>query len=209
MKKLLLGLALVFAFATVDAQNVRKLDHNYYLAGLPAKKIEYYAVKDRQKQENWCWAACIQTVLNYHGLNVSQEQIVDRSYGRLVDAPGGPYEMMRSLNGVIQTGDDYKLVTAEFNSTNANEIRDHMANDEPMIVGLKQPGSRIGHAFVLSGIYYQQDRRGNVYPDKVVLRDPWPNAASRKEMMWADFVRSVNAIYEVDVQDYTYTLTRN
>lgn len=210
MRKLFLGFAFAFAALSVDAQNVRKIADNYYIAGLPATKIERVAVDSRQKQENWCWAACIQTVLNYHGVNVTQEQVVNRSYGRLVDAPGGPRQMMRSLNGVISTSDGYKLIQAEFNSTSAKEIRNHLAQDRPLIVGLSRPGLRVGHAYVMSGIYYQVDKRGNIYPDKVVLRDPWPTSKSRVEMSWKEFVSRVNSVYEIRVDDYEgYALSDN
>jgi hypothetical protein len=210
MKKLCLALALVMTIAFAEAQNVRKIAPNYYIAGLPGEKIERVTVDSRQKQENWCWAACIQTVLNYHDIEVTQEQIVNRSYGRLVNAPGGPRQMMRSLNGVISTPDGYKSVTSEFNSTSAKEIRNHLAQDNPLIVGLTRPGMRVGHAYVLSGLYYQTDKRGNIYPEKVVLRDPWPTSKSRVEMSWTEFVRRVNSVYEVSVKDYTgYAISRN
>ena len=202
IKNLFLSFGLLLAWLASDAQNVHKLGPNYYSAGLPSQKIAQYAIKGKQKQENWCWAACIQTVLNYHGLGVTQEQVVERSVGDLVDVPGGPREMMRSLNGVIYSPDNgYTQVSSTFGGTSAKEIRNYLANDNPLIVGLSVPGRSIGHAYILSAIYYKQDSRGNVIPEKVVLRDPWPYSPSRQEMSWREFAHRVNSVYKVQVKE--------
>ena len=201
LKNLFLSLGLLLAWVAAGAQNVHKLGPNYYSAGLPSAKIAQYATKGKQKQENWCWAACIQTVLNYHGLGVTQEQVVERSVGDLVDVPGGPREMMRSLNGVIYSPDNgYTRVSSTFGGTSAKEIRNYLANDNPLIVGLSVPGRRVGHAYILSAIYYKQDSRGEVIPEKVVLRDPWPYSPSRQEMSWREFAQRVNSVYKVQVK---------
>jgi hypothetical protein len=33
------------------------------------------ATDGRQRRENWCWAACSQMVMNYHGLEQTQEDL--------------------------------------------------------------------------------------------------------------------------------------
>ena len=202
LKNLFLSFGFWLAWLVAAAQNVHQLGPNYYSAGLPSEKISQYASKGKQKHENWCWAACIQTVLNYHGLGVTQEQVVERSVGDLVDVPGGPHEMMRSLNGVIYSPENgYTRVSATYGSTSAREIRNYLAHDNPLIVGLSVPGQRTGHAYVLSAIYYKLDNRGNVIPEKVVLRDPWPYGPSRQEISWKEFAYRVNSIYKVQVKE--------
>lgn len=204
MKNCIFFLAVLFCVASpasVSSQNIIQLGPNYYSAGVPSADFEFYAV-DRQRSQNWCWAACIQMVLNYHGLYVTQEDIVTRCYGSLVDRPGGALQMFTALNGWaynVYGGISY-IYTNDY-PTNAAEIQGMLANNWPMIVGLNT-GGPVGHAYVLTAIYYSYtyDNWGNingVYPDKVVLRDPWPFNPSRVEMSWTEFAMRVNSCFKV------------
>jgi hypothetical protein len=150
-------------------------------------------------------------VLNYHGLYVTQEQIVNKCFGGLYDVPGGDFQMFTALNGWAYNtrGGASNIYTNNY-PTNANEIQSLLANNWPLIVGLNK-GTSIGHAYVLTAIYYSlsYDNYGNliVIPDKVVLRDPWPYNNSRQEMSWEDFNRYVVSIFKVwvvDVPTYNY-----
>lgn len=79
-----------------------RLSPGYFAAGVSSSEFKYFAAPERggrQRQQNWCWAATVQMVLNYHGLYVSQEQIVGRIFGNLVDRPGQPHEILEALSG--------------------------------------------------------------------------------------------------------------
>ena len=78
------------------------MGNNYYIAGVPSDQFEYFTAAQqggRQRQSNWCWAACIQMVLNYHGLYITQEQIVQRVFGMQVNSPGQPQQILAALSG--------------------------------------------------------------------------------------------------------------
>jgi len=47
----------------------------------------------------WYWAASIQMVLNYHGLYVTQEQIVQRVFGLPLDTPAYLQHILYALTG--------------------------------------------------------------------------------------------------------------
>ena len=82
--------------------DIRQIQPGLYAAGVPSDEFEYFAAPQssgRQRQTNWCWAASIQMVLNYHGINASQEEIVARCFGELVDRPGQPADILGTLNG--------------------------------------------------------------------------------------------------------------
>lgn len=204
--KLLIGI-LIFSnsFTTFGQSSVIKYSNNYYSAGVKTQTFNYIASIGKQRADNWCWAACTQMVLNYHGLNVTQEQIVKKCFGGLYDAPGGTMEMFTALNGWAYNtrGGASNIYTNNY-PTNANEIQSLLANNWPLIVGLNF-GTDVGHAYVLTAIYYSlsHDAYGRVIviPDKVVLRDPWPNSKSRQEMSWAKFSTNVVSIYKVWVKD--------
>jgi hypothetical protein len=78
--------------------NVQQIGPNYFVAGVNTEQFNYVAANSRQRANNWCWAACIQMVLNYHGLYITQEDIVRQCYGGLYDAPGGYEQFSVGLN---------------------------------------------------------------------------------------------------------------
>lgn len=45
------------------------------------------------------WAACVQMVLNYQGVNVDQEDVVRRAKGYRVNEGGTAYDIQRAADG--------------------------------------------------------------------------------------------------------------
>jgi hypothetical protein len=138
--------------------------------------------------QNWCWAACVQMVLNYHGLPVSQESVVDRIFGSRLDSPAQPKEILTALSGWAhdQTGRMSSIHASPYLAGNTELVRD-LAHKWPLIVALKQSGA-ISHAYVLTGVTYTI----NPYTQElvlrtVILRDPWPHNPSRIELPWVEF----------------------
>lgn len=186
---LLLGCVLVSLNST-NAQSIKQLGPNYFVAGIPSAEFDYFVAADvngRQRQANWCWAATIQMVLNYHGLYVSQEQVVERIYGTLVDRPAQPSEILQALSGwAPDVRGRFSAIYATNYIFHGSQIVEDLAFKWPIIVGLR--GNPIGHAYVLTGVYYSV----NMYTNepifsRVILRDPWPANPSRQEMSWAEF----------------------
>ena len=172
------------------AQSIQQLRPNYFVAGIPSAQFEYFSSprqSGRQRQANWCWAATVQMVLNYHGLYVTQEQVVQRIYGALLDRPAQPAQIMQALSGWAP---DARGRRSTIHASNyifrGSEIVNDLGYGWPIIVGLR--GNPIGHAYVLTGVYYSVDWRTNepIF-DRVVLRDPWPGSPSRQEMSWYEF----------------------
>lgn len=182
--------------------DVAQVAPGVYVAGVPTTQFEWFAAPSlggKQRQANWCWAACIQMVLNYHGLYVSQEQIVARVYGALVDQPGDLGQMLYALQGWAPDvrGRASQILATSVNIT-ANDVVGDLTNRWPLIVGLK--GQPIGHAYVLTAVTFKDDpRTGGRTMQSVVLRDPWPGNPSRVEMSWSEFVARVETIVRVRV----------
>lgn len=195
---LLTGLSTV-----AKAQTIQQLGPNYFVAGIQSNEFNAVAPEfsGRQRQANWCWAACAQMVLNYHGLNVSQEQIVTRIYGALVDQPANDMQVRTALSGWapnVQGG--YSTIYCVQGINSANEITANLNNRWPLIVGLRNPGNNVGHAYVLTAIFFNTDGYNNTIPEKVVLRDPFPGNQSRIEVSWSSFTNRVQSIFKVYVQ---------
>lgn len=186
----LLAIALLTLAPTPSLRSdVAQLGQNLYVAGVPTEHFEHFAApqgQGRQRSANWCWAACIQMVLNYHGLKVTQEQIVSKIYGGLVDAPADGAKIVAALNGWVPdaAGHAAYVQAIPYIVSAAEVIRD-LTYRWPLIVGLQQ--QPIAHAYVVTAVTYSLDEAGQPVLRGVVLRDPWPGNQSRVELSWADF----------------------
>ncbi len=177
-------------------QSIQQLGLNYYAAGVPSQEIQFFA--SSQRSQNWCWAACVQTVLSYHGLYVTQEQVVQKIYGNLVDRPADERQIRVALSGwAPNVQGRISQIYCQSGVASINEITNNLAYKWPLIVGLRNPKGGIGHAYVLTAIYYSTDMYNNTVPDKVVLRDPWPGSPSRQEMSWYEFSNRVMMAFKV------------
>jgi len=88
----LLGLACLSAVpAQVPPAPVRR-----YL-GIPTEAFDFVAAM--QQQDMWCWAACVQMILGYYGIRLTQEQIVSRVFGQPFNEPASDEVISASLNG--------------------------------------------------------------------------------------------------------------
>ncbi len=162
---------------------------NLFLASVPSDELEFNAspqIAGRQRQQNWCWAASVQIVLNYHGLYVTQEQVVQRIYGNLVDAPAVPEQILTALSGwAPDTRGRYSSIHASPYVFNGTEIVTDLSNHWPFIVILK--GEPINHACILTGVYYSLDPLRQPFFHTAIIRDPWPLNPSRQELSWMEF----------------------
>ncbi len=173
--------------------SVLKVKHLNFIAGISSADFEYRAVST-QNCENWCWAACIQMVLSYQGLRIDQPAIATRAFGQSICEPAGCDITSSAANGWNIQG---KTIRAFSTGVSAAQLIDDLAYRYPIIVGLNIPGQNIGHAYVLTAIYFQYDSNNRPVPYKIVLRDPWPTNPSRKEITWSDFVNRYNCIVHV------------
>ena len=162
-----------------------------------AVKTAYFREHVARQEENcWCWAACVQMVLNYQGVDVEQEELVRRVKGMRVNEGGTAYEIQRAANG-WNTGSHVIVANVEdpYNVSAQSFISD-LIDKYPLIVGLSMPGQTMGHAYVLTGISFRKS--GNEYqPIEVILRNPWPSSPSREKLSWREFRSRVHTIVHV------------
>ncbi|SDR94153.1 Papain-like cysteine protease AvrRpt2 [Polaribacter sp. KT25b] len=200
MKKVTGIIILMFIGINLNAQSCKQYGNNYFGCGVPTNEFEYMRATSvnggSQMQSNWCWAACIQMTLNYHGLYVSQVDVVRKIYGfSNSNRPANERQILNALSGwAADNRGRFSSINAYGGYTSVQEIISGLSKKWPLIVGLSNSNGGIGHAYVMTGIYYSNryDNFGNVIgiiPDKVVLRDPWPLNDSRQEMSWNEFQR--------------------
>lgn len=147
--------------------------------GIPSENFNYFA--SAQNNSNWCWAASLQMIFNYYGINITQEQIVQRSYG--VDPYGnlpnwtGSFEVITAnLNNwnVDNTGRQYQVTSALYwGAPSPIYLINELAAQRPVLIGYKS-GPNSGHAVVITAASYIQTYAGPQI-QSIVVRDPWPS----------------------------------
>ena len=51
-----------------------------------------------QEKDNWCWAACIETIVQYYGIYTTQSSIVSKVHGATVNRTASANEIVQSLD---------------------------------------------------------------------------------------------------------------
>ncbi len=200
LKVIFVAITLLIGSTFSMAQSCIQQGPNYFVCGVPSNEFEYMRAYSTnggaQLQSNWCWAACVQMVLNYHGLRVDQREVVTRIYGSVeANRPANEPQILRALSGwAADFRGRFSTINAYGGFTSVQEIVNGLSGKWPLIVGLSNPNSNIGHAYVLTAIEFsnQYDMMGNItgiIPHKVILRDPWPTNESRQELSWAEYNR--------------------
>ena len=196
-------ITVIVVTSTSSLADVQQLNQNYFVAGIQSNQFEYFVSPEtfgRQRQSNWCWAASIQMILNYHGLYVQQEQIVQKIYGDRVDRPANSNQILAALSGWLpDTRGRYSAIQASSYVLSGSQVIQDLANKWPLVVGLENPGGG-GHAVVLTAAKYSVDRFNNPIFHSVVIRDPWPGNLSRQELSWDEFQSRLIFIARVYVQ---------
>ena len=193
--------ALVMASRDVRAAR-EEVAPGVWVSGVPSAKFEAVAAIGRQRSMNWCWAACIQMVLNYQGVPVTQEQIVERTFGARIDAPGQPIQVLANLNtwGITADGRTFVVGAESVSAIPAvaavQLIRDLDA-EQPLIIGISGYGGT-GHACVVTAVQYHSGATGSTVLDAITLRDPWPGHPSRIDIPWAQ-VTGINFLARIRV----------
>lgn len=133
----------------------------------------------QQKNTQWCWAACIEMVCRWYGVRLSQQSIVARVYGGLVNMPADDRNLTAALNSkwTADDGTSFRIQASVFspamgqaNVDNQRMIQD-LANERPLIVGART------HATVLARVDYVEGPYGQPIVQRAHVIDPWPGAA--------------------------------
>ncbi|MDR3077004.1 MAG: C39 family peptidase [Synergistaceae bacterium] len=180
----LLAVLLAAPFRLPASAEVMQLGPNFFNAGVYT--VNFSTAK--QNGDFWCWAACIEMVLKYHGMDVSQESMVQKVHGSLIDKGGEPLQILQALTGTgPNVAGGVSQVYAEGYTGLYQFFVQDLINGYPLIVGLNF-GTEIGHAVVLTAVAFQTDMFGQYYPVSVIIRDPWPGNTDRQEIPFQTFM---------------------
>jgi hypothetical protein len=131
-------------------------------------------------------------VLNLAGVQVTQEQVVQRIFGGDINSGGTVPQIMGALSGWAFTGTGKSVQLYPSMLTNDAEMIDDLSHGWPIIAALSN-GDGTGHAEVVTAVKFAQGFGNTISLTSVVLRDPWPYNASRVEMPYEQFARRRSA----------------
>lgn len=162
------------------------------MVGIESSLMDFVAAK--QQGLNWCWAASIQMVLNYYGVDITQEEIVERTYGidrsgYLPDLPANYNTVHLNLNSwdIDNNGVRYK-VSSNIGSgpPNPNILIKELKARRPVVLGYWS-GRTSNHLVVITAVKFRIE---NIKPiiEKIVVRDPSPeNIRRRGRKAWEGY----------------------
>ena len=148
-----------------------------------------------QYKDNWCWAACVQMVLEYYGLSVTQSRIVERAYGDDYDFTANKNDIIGALNGWNVNGYVIRVSYEKYKS--AKTLIDAVASGCPLIIGLNERSTSTGHAYVLTHIFFAKDYYGNMTPTRVVVINPANSDDLEESIEWSEFYNRINTIITI------------
>lgn len=147
--------------------------------GISSNNFNYFA--SSQRNSNWCWAASLQMIFNYYGVNITQEQIVARSYGidpygQLPNWVGSFQVITANLNNwsVDNNGRNYAVsATLHWGAPTPAILVQELTAQRPVLISYKS-GPNTGHAVVITAVSYTPSANGPII-QSIVVRDPWPS----------------------------------
>ena len=141
-------------------------------SGLPTFVVAQ-AINDRQYQSEWCWAASISNVFKYYGHSVSQQRVVDETYGVVANVPGTDQAMRGALNRTW-TDDRGTQFTVRSDYVYPAQAAKELSLRHPLIV------TTLGHAMVLTALTYERAPNSSGNVTAATVRDPWPYNPNRR-----------------------------
>ncbi|MGE0494931.1 MAG: hypothetical protein AB7S38_37320 [Vulcanimicrobiota bacterium] len=173
-----------------------KLGEDSYVVGVSTQNYEAFADPDGQGQaleSNWGWAAAMQQILNFHGLKVRQQELVEKTLGaaenktadldQILAKVPGRYPDSRGRDSTVQ------LVTTE----ELEQVWKDLEKDWPALVGISSPGLDVLEAQVLTSATFEAGKLV-----KVGLRNPV--STGKVEMDGDEFRQRAQSIVRVYVE---------
>ena len=196
---LLLTIAILLG-SPAKGQSIRQLDSNRYWVGIPQAELNLTQARSvnggKQLQSRWCWAACIQIIMNYHGLAVHQEELVRYLYGfDWINRGADEEQMLAALHRWSTSLNEQPVgVLARGGFHTPETLIKALAYKWPLIVGLSKKEDH--HAVVITSIEYEV-HKGHFQPISVGFFDPWPTAPSFRKLSWRDFEKQCTAAIQI------------
>ncbi len=138
-----------------------------------------------QKDSMWCWAASLQMIFWHYGIDLRQEDLVQRlfgvtPYGTLPNKPADFMHITKCLNhrGTDRRGRRYTVQSMLMpGAPTAAQLAEEMSAQRPVLLSY-QSRPRMNHAVVISAMELVNQPGGLLWK-RIIVRDPAPQARNR------------------------------
>jgi len=142
--------------------------------GIPTANFNFVAAA--QQQDQWCWAASVQMILNWYGIGVTQDMIVARTKHILIDQAGSDFDISNALSGWAVTVNGQPVIIRSMAARGLPTpavLLSELNQGHPILLTFAT-GMYSGHAVVITAAsYYPTNYGPQIF--SLVLRDPWPS----------------------------------
>lgn len=151
------------------------------------------------KRPDVCWAAAIETVMNYYGVPLDQCDVLKQVGGDCNSSEIQTASQCKLVSGlnrwqVSANGRPVLVQATSLLNYNGLPLLDDLSLEKPIVVGIRNQDYPGGHVFVLTAIEYSWNPQFGNTPifQELDLYDPDPDVADTVTMSGAEFVRSVS-----------------
>ena len=155
--------------------------------GIPIRQVV-----PAQECQNWCWAACIETIFLLYGYRVSQRELAQKVFGSADVCGGATGQMIAyAVQGPwIDDGGqrfDARLnvvMDAQWGISHPDPIGlawEELRAGRPLIIGT------LGHAMVMTAMSFYEYANGGRELAGITVRDPWPENPNRRQLTPQEF----------------------
>lgn len=186
-----------------DFSSTSQTDSDKEIAvGIAPERFRFVYASQRGSQ--WCWAACIEMLMNYYGVSLTQEDIVARSYGttpdgELPDFAGSIAVVTTNLNhqSVDRSGKPYAVECAVTpGPPSTAHLVYELGRGLPVMCGYAA-GPTAGHAVIITEAVYVDSPAGPIVT-RIVVHDPSPGMG-RVEYAGGEFAEVMTWTWTVRV----------
>ena len=139
----------------------------------------FSSVAAAQQQDEWCWAASAQMILNWYHIPVTQQMIVQRVKKVLIDQGGSDEDISESLNGWAPGLNGSVQVVSSVTAAGLPAPRillQELSSLHPILLTFAT-GADSGHAVVITAASFIPSQAGPLIMS-LVIRDPWPSPSN-------------------------------
>jgi hypothetical protein len=142
--------------------------------GIPTDRFNFVAAA--QQQDQWCWAASVQMILNWYGIGVTQDMVVARTKHVLIDQAGSDFDISNALSGWAVTVNGQPVIIRSMAARGLpapGVLLAELNQGHPILLTFAT-GMYSGHAVVITAAsYYPTNYGPQIF--SLVIRDPWPS----------------------------------
>lgn len=122
----------------------------------------------RQEGPLLCWAAAIQAIYQYRGIELSQSSVIEKVRGETNKDGFGAASLGEIMDGISGTNSSWKITNGV-----SREIVNDLMYGVPIILGLNSDEYQTGHVVVVhEAIYIHSYQNNKTYIDALKVWDP-------------------------------------